>query len=115
MLSFCEYRFRERGRQARFLNLRQSGLPEATFDFVTAMDVFEHLVDPVGTVESLNRCLKPGGYVYGRFSAEEAEDRPQHIVRDFQPVLDRFVNLGFKEVFRDDWLWGHQVFQKPSE
>jgi SAM-dependent methyltransferase len=103
MLSFCEYRFRERGRQARFLNLRQSGLPKATLDLVTAMDAFEYLVDPVGTVESLHRCLEPGGYVYGRFSAEEGEDRPQHIVRDFQPIVDRFADLGFKEVFRDDW------------
>jgi SAM-dependent methyltransferase len=114
MLSFCDYRFRERGHQASFLNLRQSCLPEAAFDFVTAMDVFEHLVDPVGAVDSLHLCLKPGGYVYGRFSAEETEDRPQHILRDFQPVFDRFAVLGFKEVFHDDWLWGHQVFQKPS-
>lgn len=51
------------------------------------MDVFEHLVDQVGTVESLHRCLEPGGYVYGRFSAEEGEARPQHIVRDFQPIV----------------------------
>ena len=114
MLSFCEYRFRERGQRARFLNLRQADLPDEAFDFVTAMDVFEHLVDPVGAVESLQRCLKPGGYVYGRFSAEEAEDRPQHIVRDFQAVFDRFAKLGFREVFRDDWLWGHQVFQRTS-
>ena len=115
MLSFCRYRFRERRREASFLDLKQSQLPEGAFDFVTAMDVFEHLVDPGGAVESLHRCLKPGGYVYGRFSAEEEEeDRPQHIVRDFQPVFDRFMELGFKEVFHDDWLWGHQVFQKSS-
>jgi hypothetical protein len=48
----------------------------------------------------------------GGFSAEEEEDRPQHIVRDFQRVFDRFAELSFKEVFRDDRLWGHQVFQK---
>jgi SAM-dependent methyltransferase len=115
MLSFSEYRFRQRGLPAHFLNLKQSCLPEATYDVVTAMDVFEHLVDPVGAVESLNRCLKPGGYVYGRLSAEEQEDRPQHIVLDFRPVFARFASLGFKEVFRDDWLWGHQVFQKPAQ
>jgi hypothetical protein len=56
--------------------------------------------------------LKPGGYIYGRFAAETDRERPQHIVLDFQPVFDRFAQLGIKEVYRDDWLWGHQVFQK---
>lgn len=112
MLLFCKYRFAERGGEASFVDLKESMLPEATFDFITAMDVFEHLVDPVTTVDSLCRCLKPGGYVYGRFAAEDDQDRPQHIVQDFRPVFDRFAELGFKEVFRDEWLWGHQVFQK---
>lgn len=112
MLSFCKYRFAERGGEARFIDLKESMLPEAAFDFITAMDVFEHLVDPVRTVDALDRCLKPGGYVYGRFASEEDPNRPQHIVQDFRPVFDRFAELGFKEVFRDEWLWGHQVFQK---
>jgi mycofactocin glycosyltransferase len=115
MLAFCQERFGERGRHATFIDLRNSTLTESAFDFVTAMDVFEHLVDPLGAVESLHHCLRPGGYIYGRFSGDEAEDRPQHIVRDFGPVFKRFAELGLKEVFRDDWLWGHQVFQKPSE
>jgi mycofactocin glycosyltransferase len=112
MLSFCKYRFGERGREASFVDLKEASLSETAFDFVTAMDVFEHLVDPAKTVDSLHRCLKPGGYVYGRFAAEEDQNRPQHIVRDFRPVFARFAQLGFKEVFRDEWLWGHQVFQK---
>ncbi|MGD0075094.1 MAG: class I SAM-dependent methyltransferase [Candidatus Binataceae bacterium] len=112
MLSFCKYRFETRGRDSSFVNLKHSRLPATAFDFITAMDVFEHLVDPVETVDLLQHCLKPGGYVYGRFASEADRDRPQHIVQDFQPVFDRFAELGFKEVFRDDWLWGHQVFQK---
>jgi SAM-dependent methyltransferase len=112
LLSFCRYRFTERNRPAGFINLKQSDLPEGAFDFVTAMDVFEHLVEPAAAVDSLHRCLKPGGYVYGRFAAEEDHDRPQHIVHDFGPVFERFSQLEFREVYRDDWLWGHQVFQK---
>jgi SAM-dependent methyltransferase len=113
LLSFCKYRFEERGLKAEFVDLKKSMPSGAVFDFITAMDVFEHLVDPVGTVDLLHHCLKPGGYVYGRFAAEEDWDRPQHIVQDFRPVFDRFAELGFKEVFRDEWLWGHQAFQKP--
>ena len=58
--------------------------------------------------------LAPGGCVYGRFAADADADRPQHIVHDFGPVLDRFRALGFEEVFRDDWLWGHIAFRKPD-
>jgi 2-polyprenyl-3-methyl-5-hydroxy-6-metoxy-1,4-benzoquinol methylase len=112
MLSFCKYRFEARGCDARFIDLKKSTLPAAAFDFITAMDVFEHLVDPVGAVDSLAVCLKPGGYIFGRFACEVDLERPQHIVRDFRPVFDRFLELGFQEVFHDDWLWGHQVFQK---
>ena len=112
MLSFCRFRFELRKRRATFIDLKESPLPDSAFDFITAMDVFEHLVDPVGTVDALDRCLKPGGYVYGRFAGEEDRERPQHIVQDFRPVFARFAELGFKEVFRDEWLWGHQVYQK---
>ena len=113
LLSFCKRRFNDRGRDATFIDLKQSKLPDNAFDFITAMDVFEHLVDPAATVDSLDRSMKPGGYVYGRFSADDDDhDRPQHIVHDFRPVFDRFAELGFRRVFEDDWLWGHQVFQK---
>ncbi len=113
MLAFCQHRFSERGRQARVIDLKESQLPAAAFDFVTAMDVFEHLVDPRGTVDALATCLKPGGYIYGRFAAGDDHDRPQHIVHDFRAVFDRFAELGFTQVFHDEWLWGHQAFQKP--
>jgi hypothetical protein len=69
-------------------------------------------VDPVATVDLIHRCLRPGGYIYGRFAAEDDQDRPQHIVQDFRSVLERFAQVGFNEVFHDDWLWGHKVFQK---
>ena len=112
LLAFCRQRFAARGAAATCLDLRRVELPAAAFDFVTAMDVFEHLVDPVAAVDTLARCLAPGGYVYGRFAADADDDRPQHIVHDFAPVLDRFASLGFSEVFRDDWLWGHRALRK---
>ena len=76
------------------------------------MDVFEHLVDPVKTVNELSEALRPGGFLFGRFHAEIDEDRPQHIVQDFGPVFARLSDLGFVQVWQDEWLWGHQVFQK---
>ena len=78
------------------------------------MDVFEHLTEPLGAVDTLADALKPGGHIFGRFASEIDPDRPMHIVQDFEPVFARFKEKGFTEVWRDDWLWGHQVFRKPG-
>lgn len=112
LLGFCQWRLGQRDLPARFLDLKEDELPDNAFDIVTAMDVFEHLVDPVAVLNDLHRALKPGGFLFGRFAAEEDESHPQHIVLDFAPVFSRLAELGFKEVWRDEWLWGHQVFQK---
>ncbi len=112
MLDFSRRRFAIRGIDASFVDLKTEVLPKETFDMVTAMDVFEHLVDPVGAIEQIAQAIIPGGYLFGRFHAELDEDRPHHIVLNFGPTLECLEGKGFKEVWRDDWLWGHQVFQK---
>jgi 2-polyprenyl-3-methyl-5-hydroxy-6-metoxy-1,4-benzoquinol methylase len=112
LLCFSRWRFELRRLSAQNLDLSTSTLPSRAFDFVTAMDVFEHLSEPPETVEHLWRTLKPGGFLFARIAAEPDEDRPQHIVRDFGPTFERLQALGFIEVWRDEWLWGHQVFRK---
>lgn len=114
MLQLCRWRMEQRGFTGDYLDLKVTSLPDDAFDIVCAMDVFEHLADPVGTVDALWRAMKPGGFLYGRFHAEQDEDRPHHIVQDFQPTLKRLDELGFTEFWRDEWLWGHQVFQKAG-
>jgi len=111
-LDFSRWRFERRRLRAVHLDLRDAVLPEAAFDFVTAMDVFEHLVDPGEAVGTLSRALKPGGFLFGRFHAEHDEDRPHHVTLDFVPTFRVLEDLGFEEVWRDEWLWGHQVFRK---
>jgi SAM-dependent methyltransferase len=112
LLEFARWRFVRRGVPATFIDLKTATLPPEAFDMITAMDVFEHLTDPVATVDQLSAALKIGGYIFGRFAAEPDDDRPQHIVFDFAPTLARFEALGFVQVWRDEWLWGHHVFQK---
>ena len=114
LLVFSEWRFRLRKLGGEFFDLKTRGLPSESFDMVTAMDVFEHLADPVEAVEGLSNVLKPGGFLFGRFSAELNEDRPMHVVQDFEPTFRRLRELGFIEVWQDKWLWGQQVFQKLS-
>ncbi len=112
LLQFSRWRLDIRGLQAQVIDLKTAPLPSEAFDIITAMDVFEHLVDPVETVAQLWDALKPGGFLFGRFDADQDPDHPQHIVRDFAPTFKRMKELGLVEVWRDDWLWGHQVFRK---
>lgn len=111
---FSEWRFQIRKLSATaFIDVKTASLPSEAFDVVTAMDVFEHLVDPPATVEMLWKALKPGGYLFGRFAPDTEENRrPQHIVEDFAPTMERMRALDFVEIWRDEWLWGNQVFQK---
>jgi mycofactocin glycosyltransferase len=112
LLGFSRWRLDRRRLPASYMDLKADRLPHHGFDFVTAMDVLEHLVDPVETVKCLWDALMPGGFLYARVSSEPDADRPQHIVRDFGPTLACIRELGLVEVWRDEWLWGHQVFQK---
>ncbi len=112
MLRFSQWRFDLRGLPARFVDLKSHRLQNGAFDIIIAMDVFEHLFDPVGTAEELWKSLKPGGFLFGRFGVEVHEDQPQHIVKDFGPTFQRMQELGFVQVWQDEWLWGHQAFQK---
>jgi len=114
MLALCKWRFKLRNLPGCFVDIKSEELPVETYDFVSAMDVFEHLTDPVETVEKLNEAIKPGGFIFGRFHSEVDEDRPHHIIQDFSPTIARLKELGFEEAWRDDWLWGHQVFQKAD-
>jgi 2-polyprenyl-3-methyl-5-hydroxy-6-metoxy-1,4-benzoquinol methylase len=112
LLEFSQWRFKLRGFPAEFFDLKKTDLPSESFDMVTAMDVFEHLADPVEAVERLCHVLRAGGFLFGRFSAEPDEVRPLHVVEDFEPSFRRLSELGFVQVWQDDWLWGHQVFKK---
>jgi len=114
LLSFSRQRLQSRGLAVRHLDLKRESLPAGAFDIVTAMDVFEHLVDPVGAVDELCRALRHGGILFGRFAAAADDRRAEHIVTDFEPVLRRLAQLGMTEVWADAWLWGHQAFQKAN-
>jgi SAM-dependent methyltransferase len=114
LLSFSRWRFEIRKLRGQFFDLKTGDLPGESFDMVTAMDVLEHLADPVEAVERLWRVLKPGGFLYGRFGAEANDDRPLHVVENFEPCFKRLRELGLVQVWQDEWLWGHQVFQKQQ-
>jgi 2-polyprenyl-3-methyl-5-hydroxy-6-metoxy-1,4-benzoquinol methylase len=112
LLDFARWRFDLRRLPARFVDLKATPLPESSFDMILAMDVFEHLVDPVEVVQQLWRAMKPGGLLFARIHAAIDPSHPQHIVEDFGPTLARMEQLGFIEKWCDRALWGHVLFQK---
>jgi 2-polyprenyl-3-methyl-5-hydroxy-6-metoxy-1,4-benzoquinol methylase len=112
LLDFARWRFDLRRLPARFVDLKDAPLPESSFDMILAMDVFEHLVDPVEVVQQLWRAMKPGGLLFARIHAAIDPSHPQHIVEDFGPTFARMEQLGFMEKWCDRALWGHVLFQK---
>lgn len=112
MLEFCRFRLQIRNWPGTILDLKAQALPEGAYDFITAMDVFEHLYDPIDAIERLWRALKPGGYIYGRWAVEEGDERRGHIVMDMGPTHRRMQELGLVKIWHDDWCWGHEVYQK---
>jgi SAM-dependent methyltransferase len=114
LLDFSRRRLTARGVPATYIDLKSEALPENAYDFITAMDVFEHIAEPEKTAETLANSLKPGGILFGRFAAEEDEERPSHIAKDFSPMFARLRELGFTEIWKDEWLWGHQAFRKAD-
>jgi SAM-dependent methyltransferase len=115
LLQFCRWRMQLRGLSIPCIDLKAGKLRQNAYDFITAMDVFEHLTDPVTVVEDLAKALRSEGFLYARISVESGEDRPQHIVRDFGPTFQRIEELGLVQVWQDAWLWGHRVFQKATK
>lgn len=68
--------------------LEDDTFPEAHFDVITALQVLEHLIDPVGNLRRLHRCLKPGGLFVvevpniSSIWVKLLRDRHRHFVED---------------------------------
>jgi SAM-dependent methyltransferase len=44
--------------------LSQAAYPDSTFDLVVAIEVIEHLPDPLGMLKEIRRVLRPGGLAF---------------------------------------------------
>ena len=77
------------------MNLESENLPENAFDFVTALDVLEHITNPIAAVRDLIRATKLGGVliVQAHF-ADNMLDCPMHVYHDERRFYAALRSLG---------------------
>jgi ubiquinone/menaquinone biosynthesis C-methylase UbiE len=97
MLEFARWRIERRGLRAGFIDLNRNSLPDGRFDFVTAVDVCEHLADPGAELGRISRAMRPGGALVFNYRAGFDEERPMHILESAAPVLRAIRANGFQD------------------
>ncbi len=97
MLDFARWRLQRRGLQAELIDLTRQELPHVRFDFVTAVDVCEHLARPGADLKRISRAMKPGGaFVFNHRAGIDAE-RPMHILPTAAPLLRAIRRNGLRD------------------
>ncbi len=68
-------------------------LPSATFDFISAVDVFEHLPDPQATMATLCAALRPGGTLFIHLPSQPDDAHPMHLWHNPDKILCQLHTL----------------------
>ncbi len=93
--------------------------PDASFDGVVLLHVFEHLPDPVVTLREIARILKPGGFVFIAVPNDSLLGRKGYL----RYALQKFVGMRKKLMYPDyvkegNWHLSHftpSVLRKTLE
>lgn len=91
---YARWRFERRGLPARFLDVGAEALPEAAFDFISAVDVLEHVPDPRSVIVDLAAALRPGGALFIHLPPEADSSRPMHLWHDPDTILRHLGEAG---------------------
>ncbi len=96
MLDFARWRMERRELKADYIYLREARLPPDRFDFVTAMDVMEHLPQPSAEIKKISAAMKAGGLLV--FNARPGFDteRPMHLLPTMYPVYRGLRGSGLR-------------------
>ena len=102
-IAFYAYRPKDRGDWIYFSRLEEIRFPTDHFNRVTAFDVVEHILDPLGFLEEIFRVVRQGGEVILEIPDFFGEDGERHWKKNehlWYWTLDQFEKLlrqvGFK-------------------
>jgi len=98
MLEFARWRLARRGIAAELIDLNRQTLPNARFDFVTAVDVLEHLPHPKKELKQISAAMKAGGALVFNCRAGDDEDRPMHVLKSDNTVRQALRACGFRNL-----------------
>jgi mycofactocin system glycosyltransferase len=91
---YARWRFDRRDLSACFLNGGSEVLPEAAFDFISAVDVLEHVPEPRSMLMKLAAALRPGGTLFIHMPTEADHSRPMHLWHDPNAILCHLGEAG---------------------
>jgi len=94
--TFARWRLARRGVRASFYDLKTESLPKGRFDLLTAVDVLEHVPDPVATLGSALPALAPGGHAIVALGFGHSVEHPMHIVHTPRRFLSGVRALGLE-------------------
>lgn len=99
MQQFARWRLHRRGIEAAFIDLKSAALPREAYDLISAVDVLEHVSNPLEALATLHDALAPGGVlVFDVIASRPDSDRPFHLMRSKYPIRSRIRELGFRYV-----------------
>lgn len=97
MLDYSKWRFRRHKAKGTFIDLKKQSLEKETYDCAIAIEVLEHVMDPVDTMDNIRLSLKKMGYVFVTTPFYKDPERPQHLIHDIK-IAEEFKKLGFEEI-----------------
>ncbi len=98
-LAFARWRAEQRAVPLRIVDLGEKGLGAERYDLVTAVDVLEHVPDPVATLEELAERVAPEGlFCFDLIAGGFDPDEPFHLMRSKYPIRARWRSLGFRQL-----------------
>jgi ubiquinone/menaquinone biosynthesis C-methylase UbiE len=113
LLNFAKWRFERRGINVKIIDTKVQELPAEEYDFVTAVEILEHVTNPVEIMRKIVKATKPGGIIVAWIPFFEDDLRPMHVTTDVN-IAERFVSeLGLEEVWREDIMM-IRYYRKPE-
>ncbi|MBL7716113.1 MAG: class I SAM-dependent methyltransferase [Bdellovibrionales bacterium] len=99
-LGFIQLRSKNRGFGCTTYDLVEQSIPESTYDFILAMDVLEHVPDPLKTLNDLHRYLKPDGLLFFNLivNHNDHDGDPLHLLQDPYLIRKNIRKTGFARV-----------------